>query len=130
MPFQHIHKYLLPPAAFLVGLAGIASPAEARANGPDTTSVEISLRGLDLSSPDDCLELDRRIDRAARKVCDVRDAWQVYAERSCMRAALSNAREQRSLHVARALQRSAGTFGWPVPQPPSTSAMAGPVRPF
>jgi len=54
--------------AAAIGLAVTASPALAGGD-TETNTMDVSLAGLDLDTPEGQETLDRRIDRAAREVC-------------------------------------------------------------
>ncbi|WP_164549739.1 UrcA family protein [Altericroceibacterium xinjiangense] len=51
--------------------AALALAAPAFAAQPAGNSVEVQYRDLDLSSPQGMAELDRRLDKAARQVCNL-----------------------------------------------------------
>lgn len=84
-------------AIIAVALSATLAPASV-AEKPTTRSVEIDLRGLDLSSSADMTLADRRIRNAAKHVCtDTAGAMTLKQRRNfrnCYEAALEDAYEQ------------------------------------
>lgn len=76
-------------------LAAVIAPAMAiAATHNDAPSREISLRGYDLSDPNDRREIEGKIDRAARQLCDsgvTRTLSERGAQADCVAAAKAKA---------------------------------------
>lgn len=81
--------------------AAAAAIAAAPAAAQETQAAEVRVSDLDLTWEGDVAELDRRIDRAARRHCGAGGAADA-ASRDCLTAAAQRAATQRSELIARA----------------------------
>lgn len=91
----------LATATFGLALTG----APAFAGDATVRTSEVSTAGLDLSSPEGQEMLDRRVEAAARKVCDIRTGRtgsriKSLDARSCYQQALATAKRQVAAVVA------------------------------
>ena len=88
--------------ASAVAAALMASPASAT----DSPTVAVGYGDLDLGSPSGIAALNRRIESAARRLCEGHRStlgpWGIVMYRNCFNGALASAQTQVSLAVARA----------------------------
>ena len=93
-------------AAGLLGLSLAAQPVLAQEQTVQTSRT-VSLAGLELASADGQAQLDARLRRAARAVCDTGNAVGTLGEQleahRCYRAALQSARTSLAMAHARTL---------------------------
>ncbi len=77
-------------------------------HGRDMVTAVVNYRGLDLTTPEGRQMLDRKIARAAKRICSRSDSFSLTGRREqnrCQREAMANARPQRDLAVANAMRR-------------------------
>lgn len=101
-------KKLAILGAATLSAATVFAPASL-AGSLDVQSIEIDISGYDLTTDEGSAAIVRKIESAAKKVCNVRTGPQTLAERSvtndCMDAAIADALD--SLSVQRARQAAA-----------------------
>lgn len=116
MTFQTRPSFLALVAA--IALTGLQTAAFANDHvAPTTRTVQVRTADLNLTSPEGQAQLDRRIEIASRRVCQSADARSVRAQaktRKCEEAALTSARDQRDVIVARADARQGQSATAPV----------------